>query len=261
MSFNHFLKKALPAAALAALLAALLVCGVFADIIYVPDGNSFYLAHSKECEYLGRHYIVADPSGKISAYDSPGGGAGKATYPNGTQFWITHAYTDGSGAVWGISAEGHLSDSGWVLLSGLELVYDYISFAEEHGAEFADYDPQKHPLPKSGEVKFWKYPDSGVVISKADSPELNITKVYTAPDGRIWGFVTYYQTVKNFWVCLDNLGSEPETSLETTVLEPAIPVEPEEDRDGAWLIPVIAAALLAAGAGIMISIFYERKKV
>lgn len=257
--------------------AILLIPGVYADIIYVPDGNSFYLSNSSECPYHGRSYTAAGPSGMVKSFNAPDGKSEKATYPNGTQFFITHTYTDTKGVVWGISAEGHLTDSGWMKISSLNLIYDYISFAEEHGTEFTVFDAAKYQLPSSGEVKFWKYPNSGIVAGKLDAANLGdsqqtesqyISQVYTSPDGRIWGFIKYIFGMKNVWVCLDDKGSEPETTETAGQLidsfETALPDDDNQPlalkSGNSWIIPIIAAAVLAVAAGIMISIFYERKK-
>jgi hypothetical protein len=267
-----YYKKLMFFAVMAILVAVTFINGIYADIIYVPDGNSFYLTHSSECPYHGRSYTANDPSGVIHAYNAPDGKSEKASYPNGTQFFITHIYTDADGVVWGISAEGHLADSGWIQMNYLSLIYDYISFAEEHGSEFIAFDAGKYQLPSSGEVKFWKYPDSGIVVCKFDASKLgenlNISKVYVSPDGRVWGFVKYIMGAKNVWVCLDDKGSEPETTENKTYVDAGVatgyPYEtgvPLAINPGnSWIISVTAAAVLAAAAGVMIIIYYERKK-
>ncbi len=257
--------------------ATLLISGVYADIIYVPDSNSFFLSNISECPYHGRSYTAADPSGMVKSFNAPDGKSEKATYPNGTQLYITHTYTDSEGVVWGISARGHLDDSGWMKINSLSLIYDYISFAEEHGSEFTAFDAAKYQLPTSGEIKLWKYPGSGIVAGKLDAANLcesqqaasqYISQVYTSPDGRVWGFIKYIFSIKNVWVCLDDKGSEPETT-ETAGqfidgFETALPEDDNQPlelkSDNSWIIPIIAAAVLAVAAGIMISIYYERKK-
>lgn len=244
----------------------LMTLTVCADVIVDPERNSFFISHIAECVELRRCFTVNDPSGSLDAYDEPGAKKPSETYPNGTVLEISHTYTDADGTVWGVTIYAEDSFNGnWMKMSGLELVYDYISFAEEHGDAFADYDAAKHPAPK-GPANLWKYPDSGIVVGTVgeyDELESHISKVYTAPDGRVWGFINYIFGHKNVWICLE--GAEPEAKETDNakvlgVAADSISQGNETGKPITWLIPVAAVVVLAGTAGVLIAVFMKKKK-
>ncbi len=101
---------------------------VFADVIYEPP-NWFFGKHQDECVYNhNRQYVVNTEEGHAYLYYSPETSRTIDGYANGTQWSISHLYTDANGQTWGII----LSGEGWFRMDDLTVIYDSFSFVEEH---------------------------------------------------------------------------------------------------------------------------------
>ena len=123
-----------------------LTSAAYADVVWEPQ-NKFYENHANECAYIGRSYYANGPEGFVTLWDAPGGSMVAAQYENGFTLPVYWQYQDwGCVTVWG--DEGNVS--GWVPLSELYLVYDYISFEEEYGSQFTDYKGESADF--SGEI-------------------------------------------------------------------------------------------------------------
>ena len=218
-------------------LVSLVLCSqtVRADVIWEPQ-NSFYEKHSNKCEYVDREFMANGPNGEVIVYKSPENAAEIGTMKNGETTWVTWTYTDADGTVWGYP--NRVAD-GWVPMDYMQVVYDYISFEEEHGNEFVEESGFVDEFYMKRSIYLWNYPGS-TVFAEIDMtgdwadrlPEYN--KTYVDEAGRKWGFCGYYYGQRNFWVCLDDADADyealygedvPETS------EPEFNMPPVEDAE------------------------------
>lgn len=189
------------------LLAALACCvlcsfPVRADVIMEPM-DSFYEEHSEECSYVGRAFTANGPDGKVFLYKSPELPEVVDTWENGYEVYIQFAYEDRDGVLWGVY-DDYSGTVGWMPMDYMELIYDSISFQEDHAEEITD---QRGTLGGTylGEAVFlWKYPGSEEyepVQEEAGLPDYN--RVYEDGEGHRWGLVNYYFGCRNVWVCID----------------------------------------------------------
>ena len=114
----------------------LLSIPVKADVIWEPF-DSFYEAHADECEYMGRFFTANGPDGKVILYKSPELPEVVAEWENGHKAYIHFTYRDQSGILWGIY-DDYQDTVGWVPMDYMEVIYDSISFHEEHSAQITE---------------------------------------------------------------------------------------------------------------------------
>lgn len=250
-----------------------------ADVIWEPE-NNFYERHRDECTYAARQYYANGPDGFVTLYDAPGSSSYSAQYENGAVLNSQFQYQDWLYLyVWNNGRE----DGGWVPLSELYLIYDYISFEEEYGSlfqpyndEFADYDG-----PVEG-IGLYEYPYSSFkstlhtgqeqlldcLRGTADTHSYISQVYYDEESGDIWGYVGYMQGYRNFWVCLNNpTGEGIDCEDERPVVEsliaaneitaPHTPIPPAASPVS-WLAWVLVAAVVAVTAALLFY-FYGRK--
>lgn len=242
---------------------------VRADVIWEPK-DSFYEKFSSECEYIGRTFTANGPDSEVILYESPVSGRVIARWENGFKAYISFSYKDSDGIVWGIYEDHSNSQTGWMPMEYMDVVYDSISFWEEYQT---DITAQKGALDERylGEnIYFWKYPGAseGYSIKVADyTPTYGGT--YVDSQGHTWGNVGYYFGRKNVWICLDQPGAEFDTLYpggSSGIGEAKTPeknftadrITPSGSADN-LVMPVTLAALLAALAtgGLL---FLKRKK-
>ncbi len=126
-----------------------------------------------------------------------------AVYENGTEFDTVWMYTDENGIIWTpvedyveATVKGEIAReyfSGWVLLSELRLVYDHISFIEEHEKELKPYDGTID-LDYLDKYVYWQYPGS----KKANETWIEFNMPYNAEDVNIK--YEYVDENNNSWV-------------------------------------------------------------
>ncbi len=212
------------------LIGALISCMFFAapvqaDVIFEPE-DSFYQAHAADCEYVERQFTANGPEGKVIVYESPESPKVVDTWENGHKADISHTYEDRDGILWGVGRNG-----GWMPMEYMEVVYDNISFMEEHAAEIQG---QSGVLDgKVGEAfYFWKYPGSEVAYKASieENPP-SYEQVYTDSQGRQWAYVVYYYGDKDVWICIDQPAADygqlyPQGAAQETVQDGAEAKEP-----------------------------------
>ncbi|MCI9005811.1 MAG: hypothetical protein HFH39_11390 [Lachnospiraceae bacterium] len=168
-----------------------------ADVLFEPE-DSFYQERRSECTYVSRQFTANGPEGKVIVYESPESSKVVDTWENGHQATVAYTYEDKDGTVWGVCESG-----GWMPMEYMEVIYDNISFMEEHAA---DIKAQQGTLDKQeGEkIIFWKYPGSedSYEAEAWDTP-LGYENVYEDSEGHSWGYVGYYYGYKEVWVCID----------------------------------------------------------
>ncbi len=190
-----------------------------ADVIWEPN-DSFYSVSRDECEILGRHFTANSETGRTTVYTKPGSGVEADIIPNGSELFVSFTYKDRQGSEWGVVqylhnratdkiTETYRSDdatTGWVHMSDLVLIYDHISFDEEHGNEFVPYNGDYDALRNTQGVIFWAYPGSGQTVSTQEEigEDFRFEHAYTDTAGRQWGYVEYYFGYRSFWVCISD---------------------------------------------------------
>lgn len=263
------------------LLALPLVLGLsapaLADVIWEPE-DDFYAAHSDECAYVNRSYILNGPEGYVELFRAPGQSAAADRLPNGAVLRVSFVYPgespawalveyarDGDGG--GQNAYGHGSSTGWIAMDSLVVQYDSQSFQEEHAGELRPYQGESlDALPKDGAVQFWAYPGAAesyemtLDSSYMERPEFDL--VYTDPDGRLWGHCVYYMGNRDFWICI----SEPtETDLPVTEIHYDLtPAADPTDIPAPSLLarPMVLAGILVATVAavtLLLLVRYRRK--
>ena len=179
----------------------------FADVVWVPK-NDFHRKHQEECVYHNRDYLTNGENGYVTVKTAPNSYSEVTNLVNGTRFCVEYIWTEEDGTQWGIGSEAgkYNAEKGWVKLSDLSMVYDYICFEEDHGHEFADYDGSGDELEKA---YVYTYP-GGVFCgyikqSKSFKPFAEAFQyLYTDENGLRWTYVKYYIGEQNCWLCIDD---------------------------------------------------------
>lgn len=257
--------------AMTCLMLLALAAPAFADIMWEPMDNHFYETHRSQCQYNTRSYYANGREGFVTLWDAPNGSLVTAQYENGELLWVGYTYKDWAlVSVW--SSEDRKETTGWVPMPDLYLKYDYISFEEEYGDQFRDYNGEfadYTPREEGEEFWLWDYPHaygpkdtieaSEDILARlrgtADEPSY-ISKVYIDGNGHPWGYVTYMYGLRNFWINLDNPTGDgvmtsciPEAGdLISTgeITEPQQPVMPRQSYLPAILVAAVIAAAIAA---------------
>lgn len=250
-----------------------------ADMLWEPN-NRFYEKHSEECSYLGRSYCANGPEGYITLWDAPNGSSVAAQYENGEKLWVYWLYED-----WGCVSrwEDGQEHVGWVDMSHMELVYDYISFSEEYADQIRPYNGEfSNYSGDAAGAAFYEYPGApGAKQYMAFSDQWNVKENLTGSDGYIqsvfvdengltWGFVGYMYGRLNGWFCLDDPegDGDPQAAAADTVS-----VFPQREVDVPELIPAQEPQLPAIGylpyalvggvvavTAVLLLLFAKRKK-
>ncbi len=237
-----------------------------ADVIWTPN-DDFFLKHYSECERVERSYLANGQVGYITIQKDPLSAEIVERKENGTEFYISFSYIDKKGKEWGVVEFDQ--KTGWIPMEELTVVYDNISFCDEHEdelqdyqGEFDDYVPEKEPL------VFYEYPGSGSpegwMEVQQEKPEFSRT--YEDSEGRLWGYVGYYFAHRG-WICLcDPTNTEIPAfgdGQEVTIIPPAkeLPVESPDGKispEAILLILLVAAVVFVTG--LIIHIFWKKKK-
>ena len=270
------MKQKLTALTLAVMAAFALATPAFADVMWEPYGNDFYDAHRDECQYEDRTYLANGPEGYLTLMESPQSVAEVYNVPNGESVYVGYLWTDGEGQQWAVAEYGVLSDDGdwtwqdgWAPVSQLALVYDHISFEEDHGDELGEYDGSGDSL-----TEFLVYDYPGGPLAMEDSFQLDQADVeekilsqyleylYTDENGLRWSKLGYYYGLRNVWVCLDapmnaDLGIEQAQTVAQVrgtgeeLTAPAASV-PAARTWTVWLIPAALVVLAAAVTALLV---------
>ncbi|MDE7294272.1 MAG: hypothetical protein K2N72_07595 [Oscillospiraceae bacterium] len=172
---------------------------VYADIILDPSGNRFFDSNYNNCRIEGdyRKYTALKST---YLYKSPVRRDNKQDVSEGDILVTNAYYTDKKGVVWGYNYGSHSDkDSGWFKLDDTELIYDSISFVEEHESELSEYSGQLGDLDFEENVYIWKYPHSGE-LTLALPPEEWLPEAYGTRQEQLEGDTPY--------VYIDSAGDE-----------------------------------------------------
>ena len=183
-----------------------------ADAIIEPR-NDFYSAHKGRCVAVGRYFCANGRNGAASMRKEPGAKREIFSVDNGAIIFIDATY-DYNGEIWGVADTQY---SGWILMDELLVVYDYISFEEDHGDEFYTYKGSYDAVYEAEDIALWTWPGSGGLIRMLEpsrypafSPENILTykiasKTWKDDEGREWMFMlSKYATG---WICISDLAN------------------------------------------------------
>ena len=285
--------KKTAAAILCLILVFSLGASCFADSIYVPD-NDFYNLNHGQCQIHDRRYVAAAGS---CAQKTPVNSTLAFELKENFVYNVAVTYTDGKGVVWGCVEEDNkvMGKSGWLPLSSLSLVYDDISFTEEHGKEFSSGEGFSPDL--SGGAVFFEYPSSPekwVRGSGTGFSDISYADSWVDENGVTWLHVIYYYGMRG-WICADNplaghdlannTGSEgivldssapeiegllpcdkiilapsSESPVPHVLSEETLPPPHVPDNNRMILIIALAITLVAAGAAVGLAFALKKKK-
>lgn len=262
--------------ALALLMLLSLTVPAFADIIWEPSDNAFYDDHRDACVYKGQCYYANGKNGFVTLVNAPGASFALEQVENGKVLWVGYTYND----KWALVSLRALA-SGWVPLSDLTLIYDYLCFAEEYGdkitdynGEFADYNGDIETVnfyayPGAAEIeKSFEFPCDrltgmdvqGNLIGTGEYPSC-IKKIFVDEDGRTWGFIGHMRDHRygNAWFCLDEPDGENFPIREVSVEKLASARKPVPSIAD-YLPYILVAAVVGATAVILVYFYGKRKK-
>ena len=256
------MKRKLLALLTALLLLAAMATPAFADVLWMPRGNVSY----DYDEVLNRAFLANGGDGYVTVYTAPNSMSKVTNLANGTRFCVVYTREEKDGSLWGLGYGG-VSDvaEGWVPLADMAVIYDHISFEEDHGQEFQKYDGSGDGLT---EACTYSYP-GGVYRSKIEgmggdhdilSDRFDV--LYTDENGLRWSYVRYFYGDKNFWVCIDdpmneNLGVETYLSEDqvrgavNSLVPPAANV-PATGVFPLWTIPVALVIVVAVVTAVIV---------
>ena len=250
---------------LACLLATSFITGsVRADVIFTPN-DDFFNKHFEECERLVRSYTANGMKGYVEIKKDPLSKETIANKENGTEFYVSFTYTDDKEQVWGVVEFDQ--NTGWILMEDLLVIYDNISFMEEHKGNIEPFQGEwEDYVPGEESVQFYPYPGSGKSVSamdiKEDKPEVSYT--YEDGEGRLWGYINYY-FAHSGWVCLSDptnaniAGSKDEPQVTLIPKASEIPAPRGAFVSQELIILVLLVVAVVVGTGVMIRIFWKRK--
>lgn len=262
---------------LAVVMAAALVAPAFADVMWEPYDNDFYETHREECTNENRSYLANGADGYVTLKTAPDSLTEAVNVANGNSLYVGYIWQRNGSDRWAVCDYSVLDEngswtwySGWVPLSDLALIYDYIAFEEDHGTEFQQYDGSGDGLT---EVCLYSYPggaywenltESEGYMAFADSFQY----LYTDENGRRWTFVGYYLGRRNAWVCLDDpLNGELGVDGCRTVaqvrgaeetLTPAAESVPAAKTAVLWVIPAVLVVAVTAVTAVLVR---KKKKI
>lgn len=262
--------------ALLLLCALALSSSAYADVAYMPR-DDFYDAHTDECVYENKYYLVNSPEGSLVAYSSPTGSA-KQSLANGLEFYVSYTW-EGEGLTWGCieynpetlePAFWQDSESAWVDMSSMTPRYDSEAFMNDHSDEIVQKSFSL--TAEAGEkVLFYRYPGSGIVeqefVYDGGSFTFDFMSSYTDAEGREWGYIGYQMGIRNVWICVD----EPYNPLpagaefrEPEIYSAASPEVMAETLSEAQGIPdavvILAVGVLVIAAAIVVYIIIRKRR-
>lgn len=243
-----------------------------ADVIWEPD-DAFYFENSENAAYVNRSFYVNGSEGATIVWDTPEKKQVVTPVRNGEVLYVSFTLPYG-GEAWGIvqfvmDAGGAASNnfqgtetnafSGWVRMQDMTAVYDYVSFEEEYGAKFYEYENGYPGLQATDEeLVLWTFPGSGETAGTLwNAGDLEIFTAFLDEAGNEWGFVAYYMGRRNVWVCLSDPVNTALPALydKTPTLTKANPDwrsladdAKQKGGVGVWLIVVLVAIVVLVSA-------------
>ena len=240
----------------------------YADVIFEPE-NDFYEQHRSRIIFLGRSFAANGDGGSVSVKKDPGARADIARLENGAITYMQYSCLY-DGDFWGFTYE----HSGWIKLSQMLVLYDYVAFEEYHFGELYLYDGDYAEVKETRAAIAWPWPGSGEpmwVFEDLDAESFRVAYAYRDDEGREWGFVTYLYGSRNIWVCLsDPLNSD--ISIFNPVPAPGVWVSDTEHIDirqhadapvnesSIIAVIIVLVTALVVGTAVLIRVVWKNDK-
>jgi len=220
---------------------------------------------------LERSFYVNASSGSAAVKKAPGSRVEIAQVKNGETIFVDYSclYKDeywGLTTVYQESKQERPSD-GWIRMDDLLVLYDYVSFAEEHYDEFHDYEGDFEELKRAEAAVVWPWPGAEAPLWKVeelDTEHFWVSVAYTDDTGREWGFVTYLYGSRNIWICL----SDP-TNPDIPALNPTLPpmkwhsdtehINIGDDKNDIPVLVIVLVAAVVLSTIVLIMVFWKVK--
>lgn len=261
---------------LAVSLLVMLPFSAHADVLVEPN-NDFYSRHRNEMTSLNRSFYANGESGSVSLKKAPDSKSEVTVIKNGEVLNIMFTYNH-KGEAWGVT-ELYMQDvpygqwpTGWIPMNQLLLVYDFISFAEEHKDEFYPYAGSYEALKTAQEIVLWSWPGSGntpkllhatprEAISSDES--FSFSHAYKDDQGREWGFIGYWYGYRNVWVCISDPANSGIPAFnpapQPQLWQPSDASAPKNVFPMSLLI-IILVVVLVVGTAVLIRVFWRPNK-
>ncbi|MGN0587252.1 MAG: hypothetical protein ACI4JF_08200 [Oscillospiraceae bacterium] len=262
---------------IAAILCAAAMVGfapaVSADVIWEPSSeDKFFYEHQSEISYGEWREYKTNKDTKV--YEDPNGKTVKNIYL-GEKTGVQYKYTDKNGVLWGgFPDDENYNNMLWIKLDGLEVVYDNISFIEEHSDEIYPYDNSFSCLDSDDPITFYDYPYSENYFTSENHPQDWTSYIHSLykDETTVWGYISYMWGEKG-WVMLENMSvtvteateqSTTAASKLTSDTEAAVTTairsvdKPVKSGSSLALAGILAAA--AAGVSAVLLIIFGKKK-
>ena len=237
----------------------------YADVIFEPE-NDFYIQNSRDCVYLGRSFTANGNDGSVPVKNEPGKEKATGTIKNGETVYVEYSCLY-DGDYWGLVRwEGSY---GWVKMEQMLVLYDYISFDEEHFEEFYQYTGNYDEIKKESAACTWAWPGSEGplwTITDLNTDNFWVSYAYMDQDGREWGFVTYLYGSRNIWVCLSdplnrdmpvfNPAPEPDV-WESETMHVDIRENTPENEFPILVVVIILVITLVVGTAVLIRVIWK----
>ena len=130
----------------------------YADIIVEPE-NDFYSRYKSHIISLGRSFYANGADGFASVHKEPGTKREIAKIQNGEVAYAQYSCLY-DGGLWGYTFEY----SGWIKLDQFLVLYDYVTFKEDHFDEFYSYSGDYTGIKESLSVIAWPWPGAEVPV-------------------------------------------------------------------------------------------------
>ena len=221
--------------------------------------NSFFNQNKNECVYLGRSFCASNASDSISVKTEPGSEEEIAKIEKGKTVFVEYSCLY-KGEYWGmVSFYNNQSGKqeqlyGWVNLGKLLVLYDYVAFEEEHLNEFYSYQGNFDQIKSTRSALAWQWPGAGSplwTIQDINMTDFKVLYAYKDPQGREWGFVPYFHSSPNIWICLSDPLNQaipafnPAPEPKPWISETAHTDIGKSDNSTMTLIIILVAALVA----------------
>lgn len=225
-----------------------------ADVIAIPE-DPFFLENQDACIRIRREFTA---KGMVDVYKAPDDSQIVATLEDGQVIYVEYSYTDPNGTSWVLHDNWSAASTGWIPMDSLELVYDAISFMEDHGHEVVDESGSLSSRYQESRARFYEYPGSPDYFD-ADTDERNYNGIYVDGSGDTWLRIEKrYSIESEAWV---NIDQEPpaEEPMETDLPVPSTQVHIAETKED--VLPELLVWIeLLIGATIVLLIVLKKRR-
>jgi len=237
----------------------------YADLIFEPESD-FYEQHQNLIIYLGRSFSANGEDGSVFAKKEPGSKSNASVLQNGTVTYMQYSCLY-DGDFWGFTYE----HSGWVKLSEMLVLYDYVAFEEEYFPDLYLFSGDYVKIKETRSAIAWPWPGADAplwTLEDLDMGSFRATYAYMDDEGREWGFVTYLYGSRNIWFCLSDplnpdlpaLIPAPEPSIwesETAHVD-ILQYMDTHGKEASMLYVIIGlVAVLVIGTAVLIKVFWK----